>query len=940
MKKNIYLFVIFISSIFFLNIIIPSPINISATTVKISENESNDMQLESTGENPPLGYEYIFGGHEIAVLGYLDPYGYKNAVKISEGDGSTYKNWETYSDKNYNSVELCDLDGDHKDDLVLLEADTTGIKIKIVGSINSNTIAISGDYYPRDIACGDFNMDLENEIAVLIGDWFDGKKLMILDKHGNILANNLKISGNFDNDGWKQIVSGDVDGDLVDEVVALSKDLDPHSNRICIRHETLIEEDDNPVADNYLRFTTDEKVKSIACGDLKSDLDGKDEIILYGHKGDNFNDFKIVDDQGQTIKGWSDIPSGQYGGYASAGDFDSDGDDEMVIVTEYGTINIFEPGGMDDNPFSTKSFDITNNYKISAVSCGDVDKDGIKLEYTGSKRTFDSDEYYPIALLYHPACLEGYNSGDYKFTYSAYGYQHTSVKDEQNIVGIGAETVISGSPKLFGYFKINLKAKFKNYMEERKGYGTTKSVSTTYITGSRPEPYVYCEKTTYDVYEYRIVNGPKAGEIFTIDIPAGITTTEKCLSRYNSERINAPEIISEHITGDPTSYTILNREGFYDNIIENHWARTADGPHEGKITLGTYQSKTFTDSKEVSYTMGLNLFLGLDCTTTLKSGKSHVIAVGDLTTFEYRLDELDPKHQKDWGYEYKMYLRRNPDYNYVIIDFLVNPDTLGDGYKDNDAPIVEIQSPKAGYLYLSGRELIPLFNSKYDCIVINPLDMEIYAIDEHSGIDKVNVLFDGIEHPAQIRSENIWTFPIINNNYYLPESHTYRAKAYDEEGRASETDEMKICSIMGNSPPFLYGEINGPDSGKSGQNYSCSFQLFDLEGDDIYYKINWGDESNAEWVGPIENNMFPEDDDPLKNLITIDESHEWKRRGSYNITIEVKDSNENIGVYTLSKDVNIGRKRVRNHFLNLEKLIGLRMPIINLLLKLLKDILY
>ena len=912
MGKNIYLFVVIVVCMFFLNIVVPQPLDVSAITVNKSGQEIENGKIETTGENPPLGYEYMYGGDEIAVLGYRDPYGYKNAVKISEGSGSTYKNWETYSNKNYASIELCDLDGDAIDDLILLEADTTGIKIKVIGSTSSYTITKSGDYYPRDIACGDFNRDSQNEIAVLIGDWFDGKRLIIFDSGGNVIADNLKISGNLNDDSWKQIVCGDVDGDLVDEIVTLSEDLDDHSNLICVRHEVLIEEDDDPIADNYKRFRTDEKVINIACGDFKSDLDGKDEIILSGHKGSTFDDYKIIDENGNTIKGWSNFP-GQSGGYVSAGDFDNDGDDEIVLVTQYASIKIFDAGDLDYDPFTSKSFDISSNYAVAAVSCGDVDADGIKLEYVmGSKTTFDSDEYYPVALLYHPPCLDGFNSGDYVRTYSAYGYKHTTINTDANVIGVKAETQLSCSPKLFGYFKINLKAKFKKYIEERAEYGTVKSTSTTYMTGTRKEPYLYLEKTIYDVYEYRIANGPNSGEIFTIDLPTEIITTSRSLSSYNSNRINAPEIISEHTTGDPTSYTVKNTDGFYDQI-QTDWFRTAEGPHCEEITLGDYQSRSFSSSEEVCYTIGLRIFLGLDSTTSLKNGKSHVIAVGDSTTFGFKIDVLDQRHQEKWGYDYRMYLRRDTTYNYVIIDFLVNPDTMGNGYVDDNDPTCDIIQPKEGYLYLNGRELIPIIHSdSYDSIVIFPLDFKIEAFDSLSGIDKVNVIVDGDEYLAQQEYDGTWTFPVINNNPNSFEIHRYRAKAYDGAGHTVTTDEIKIKSLLaennGGLPPFLYENINGPQSGKSGRTYSYSFQVFDMEGDDIYYRINWGDGDEGEWIGPIPTNSFSIDDNPMNYLIDIETEHEWTKSGSYNVTVEVKDSNNNEGLYPIQLDVEIKKK--------------------------------
>jgi len=924
-----------------------STISVNVNSMKTQNNivSKEEKQLIVSNEDPPLGYEYmIYPGDEIAVLGFLEPAGYKNAVKIYENDGSTNTNWKTFSDKNYVSLELCDLDDDGKDDIVLLE-EAEGIKIKIFYSSNTErTISIKKSYYPRDIACGDFNGDLESEIAVLVGDWFDASELTILDKEGNILADRIKISDELDTlASWKNIAAGDIDGDLIDEIVAISKNPDNKgSSTVCVRNEVLIDEDNNPINKKYYKFKAGGECISIACGNLDGDAKGEEEIILSGHIGQYIDDYKVVSGTGETLTDWDTVPGG-YGGYVSTGDFDKDGDEEIVMATSLGDIQIFDPLSLDDTPFENKNFHINTGYGLTAVACGDVDEDGIKIKYIpGSKTTFDQDEYYPVALLYHPPCLDGYNSGEYTRTYTAYGHRYTTVNSDANAIGIQAGTTISFSQNIYNVFKINLKARFEKYIEEKTEHGSVISYSTTYKTGSLKQPYVYLEKTVYDTYKYEFINGPHAGEDFSISLPSSIVSTSRSLSSYNKQRINAPKIISEHVSGDPTSYLVKNTSGFYDNI-QTGWFETPESPHYEEITLGDYQSKEFTSKNEVSYSIGLTAFLGYDFTESLMSSKSHRITVGEFSTFAFQLDGLQSKYQNKWGYKYQMYLRRHPIYKYIIIDFFVDPSSLGTGYIDNEPPTVKITEPAKGNLYLNGRKIMPIPPStNFDCIVIKPMDLKIYATDTQTGVQKVDVYFDGVKYPAQRSNndENMWSFPIINNNQYFPETHTYKAKAYDGVNNKANTEERKICSIMGNSPPFLCNELSGPTSGKTGEKYSYSTKLIDVDGDDIYYRFDWGDNTKTGWFGPLHTMSLVDSNSNTSELpfTTITAEHEWKKQGKHTIIVEVKDSNDNHGLYTLTLDVNVGRKSVNKPFFYLDELIKLRKPFKILFLKLLNSI--
>jgi len=52
-----------------------------------------------------------------------------------------------------------------------------------------------------------------------------------------------------------------------------------------------------------------------------------------------------------------------------------------------------------------------------------------------------------------------------------------------------------------------------------------------------------------------------------------------------------------------------------------------------------------------------------------------------------------------------------------------------------------------------------------------------------------------------------------------------------------------------NDPPEK-PTINGPTSAKTGEDHKYTFVTTDPDGDDVYYFVDWGDETNSSWLGP------------------------------------------------------------------------------------------
>jgi len=89
---------------------------------------------------------------------------------------------------------------------------------------------------------------------------------------------------------------------------------------------------------------------------------------------------------------------------------------------------------------------------------------------------------------------------------------------------------------------------------------------------------------------------------------------------------------------------------------------------------------------------------------------------------------------------------------------------------------------------------------------------------------------------------------------------------------------IKNNEKMPNNAP-LKPAINGPDSGKINSEIEYTFVAIDPDGDDIYYCINWSDDSGEECLGPY------------KSGEEVKATHSWTEEGTYTVRVKARDTN-------------------------------------------------
>jgi hypothetical protein len=89
---------------------------------------------------------------------------------------------------------------------------------------------------------------------------------------------------------------------------------------------------------------------------------------------------------------------------------------------------------------------------------------------------------------------------------------------------------------------------------------------------------------------------------------------------------------------------------------------------------------------------------------------------------------------------------------------------------------------------------------------------------------------------------------------------------------------IDLCfKTYGKNHPPGKPTIQGPEEGNRGMKYKYYFTSIDLDGDDLHYKIYWGDDTVSENIGPVPSGV---------PLIL---EHKWEKGGTYYIEAQAID---------------------------------------------------
>ena len=104
-----------------------------------------------------------------------------------------------------------------------------------------------------------------------------------------------------------------------------------------------------------------------------------------------------------------------------------------------------------------------------------------------------------------------------------------------------------------------------------------------------------------------------------------------------------------------------------------------------------------------------------------------------------------------------------------------------------------------------------------------------------------------------------------------------KVKAKDIWGASSIWSEPLVVTITDNNPPNT-PEITGPAQGIPGNQYLYNIVTTDLDGHNIFYFVDWGDNTTTGWLGPYVSGT------------QIHITHSWTVQGSYTVKAKAKDT--------------------------------------------------
>jgi outer membrane protein assembly factor BamB len=145
-------------------------------------------------------------------------------------------------------------------------------------------------------------------------------------------------------------------------------------------------------------------------------------------------------------------------------------------------------------------------------------------------------------------------------------------------------------------------------------------------------------------------------------------------------------------------------------------------------------------------------------------------------------------------------------------------------------------------------------------------------IGDSDGGELIAVNPDGTEHwRILLANDWIWSAPAIGSD-----GTVYVGSDNDLYHPGAEGYLHAIGKLDSNAPSAP--EINGPACGKAGTEYEYTFESTSPLGRNVYYYIDWGDNTINDWFGPYASGE------------TITVSHTWSSRGTYTISARAKDT--------------------------------------------------
>ncbi len=220
---------------------------------------------------------------------------------------------------------------------------------------------------------------------------------------------------------------------------------------------------------------------------------------------------------------------------------------------------------------------------------------------------------------------------------------------------------------------------------------------------------------------------------------------------------------------------------------------------------------------------------------------------------------------------------------------------------------VEWMFPTGGAIRSSPAVVEPRSGPSFVFFMSN--DGVFYCVDAETGTETWSTTISGPGDYTTSPSVLASTWPSLSGTVYIPvENEIYGLDAvtgeilftYSENECTSEyvamgymgdsivfyyTDGDHVYAAGAGLPPNKPDKVQGPDRGQKGVRYFFTMNFTtDVDGDDLYYIIEWGDGEDTGWLGP-----YPADEEGDLTL-----PHTYEDIGDFDIRVKASDQEDHL----------------------------------------------
>jgi hypothetical protein len=491
------------------------------------------------------------------------------------------------------------------------------------------TKTVNVDIVPVAVASGDIDGDMSDEIVALSADG----KIAICEQSGDCQQYSF---GN--GERGADVAVGDLDGDGFAEIVFLLRTGDSTTVAVWT------------VASNaFNAMSYDAHFERLATGDV--DKDGKAEVLVledrgwYGLAQDKINIYR-----GTNLMGVTALYTTGRAVDVSSGDIDASETDAIVVLGSNKQVDVMRWDGSSFVGIIRGSADTTAS--PTRIALGDYDDDSVVAHLKSSTPTLMSGTVMPIAVIQFPPYDSTASNGNSGVHFGS----HTNMGEDLNQwVSLNGGIEAGVDVSFLGIFKGRVGARVGFDVNHGRNMNKRSGVGTGF--GLRPQPELYGSQyaavvvacNCFHTYEYTFTD-PKNrmsanGHSMALVVPVGGKTTVLSTPRYNalaSAVGGLPQISITNRIGDPSSYPTSPKKldgtpvQADEQVFTNRpILRVSD---VASVDFGLEVGSGETNSRAMSINVDVHASLGAfgySAGVNLGSawGKSYAITVGQDTSF-------------------------------------------------------------------------------------------------------------------------------------------------------------------------------------------------------------------------------------------------------------------------------------------------------------------